>query len=46
MDIISSLNKKLNEEGKTYFMVDVRLDPMTGSKEINLSTAVNFFNAL
>jgi len=44
LGIISS--KKINEEGKTYFMVDVQLDPMTGAKQVNISTSVKFFNAM
>ncbi|EAR98069.2 PH domain protein, putative (macronuclear) [Tetrahymena thermophila SB210] len=46
-ELISTLlNKKVNESGKTYLLVDNKLNPQTGSKEITISSSVKFFNNL
>ncbi len=42
-----SINKnKINDEGKIYFMLDVQIDPKTGSKKISISNNVYFYNNL
>ena len=38
--------KKINEEGSINMMVNVNINPLNGSKEINLSSTVKFFNYL
>ncbi|KAL4465070.1 hypothetical protein ABPG72_009448 [Tetrahymena utriculariae] len=46
-ELISTLlNKKVNENGKTYLLVDNKLNPQTGSKEITISSSVKFYNNL
>ena len=39
-------SKIINEESKTYFLINTRIDPPTGSKEVEISTTIHFFNNL
>lgn len=36
----------INEEGKTYFMIDNKMDILSGTKTIEISTSISLINNL